>query len=453
MKLVIFDMDNTLVNTQHCQSYLRSHAGREAVVEHVENGVLKTHLFDEKLVEYYNELSNRPDVLVLVVSDSPKDYCLAVLGVHGFAVDEDLVFGSQGKPCVDMEGIHESLTELYGSDFSSKPTLVVGDSPKDIYFARHIRAPAVFACWGTQFNRDFVKRNAGPEAIAENLDELKEFMERFLNGELKHVERDYRSLFLTADEGAVELEEFPEDNVGFGREYVPDWNEFRGKPDSWTWFDVNRSIKKAKLLTPEELEANVPVTFYSDAKGVIPGKPFKSNAGHFLRDFTDWLQQKGMSGKKIALVPMPSSLPRECNLSNTMLTLCNWWAQWINDNGQLSFNVSVWDCLERFDPTPPSHATPGVRTIEPHLKTMGLFPDDQEELEEGVDFIILIDDVWTSGTQMNAAATILGHHDFVPEGAKLYAYTLVKTTHPSPFGEVDLDELLKKLDSAQKKND
>ena len=84
---------------------------------------------------------------------------------------------------------------------------------------------------------------------------------------------------------------------------------------------------------------------------------------------------------------------------------------------------------------------------------MGQFPDDQEELEEGVDFIILIDDVWTSGTQMNAAATILGHHDFVPEGAKLYAYTLVKTTHPSPFGEVDLDELLKKLDSAQKKND
>jgi hypothetical protein len=91
----------------------------------------------------------------------------------------------------------------------------------------------------------------------------------------------------------------------------------------------------------------------------------------------------------------------------------------------------------------------GVRTMDRHLKTIGLLPTTKKELTGDTTAIILIDDVWTSGAQMNSAATILKYHDFIPSSVDLLAYTLVKTTHPSSFDVVEFEKLLKLFDGAQ----
>jgi phosphoglycolate phosphatase-like HAD superfamily hydrolase len=334
MDIVVFDLDNTLVNTNCCQYYLRSQAGRDVVSEHVSSGLIKLNLYDENIVEYFNFLVECEFITVLVISDSPKDYCLSVLKFYGFKIDDDHIFGSQGKPCVKFYEILEGLRFKHGRDFSDDPVLIIGDSPKDIFFGYCIKAPSVFATWGTTFDVNYVRKNSLPEAVAENLNVLEEAVEAFFKGELKFKERDFSQHFLTVDELQVDKFEFPEEDAGFAREYVPDWSEFRNEYDRFVWFDVNRSIKKAKFLTPAELQQNTKLRFYTQDGGVSEGKGFKTNAGHYIKDFKGWLSGRGVKGK-IALIPMPSSLPRECNLSNVMDQLCSWWASWINQDPSL----------------------------------------------------------------------------------------------------------------------
>jgi phosphoglycolate phosphatase-like HAD superfamily hydrolase len=452
MNIVIFDLDNTLVETNACQPYLRTHAGREVIGEYVQSGTVRTALYDSSIVDYVNELSKAAHILVLVVSDSPKNYCLSVLRTHGFEVNENLVFGSQSKPCVNFDQILEYIGSVYNRDFSDSPVVVVGDSPKDIFFGFHIKAPSVFATWGSKFDFEYVVNNALPEAVAHDLDTVKSFVGDFLKGELSYSERDFSGHFVTLDSEEATPVEFSEGQVGFAREYVPDWDEFRNKYDRFTWFDVNWSIKKAKLLTPRQLRQNNALTFYSRSGDIVFGSRFKSNAGHYLKDFLSWLRGKSITGK-IALVPMPSSLPRECNLSFSMLILCEWWAGWINQDRTLPLRVTVCDVLERFEPTPPSHSMGGVRTMYPHFKTIGLFPQQLDTIDDDVKAVVLIDDVWTSGSQMNSVATIMTEHNLIPASAELLAFTLVKTTHPDALEGLDLNELLKGLDESQKNNE
>ncbi|TOJ42820.1 hypothetical protein CGI42_22715, partial [Vibrio parahaemolyticus] len=59
MKLLIFDLDFTLVNTTTCQDYLKTRAGREAIVEKLDSGEVVTELYFADTVEYVNSLVER----------------------------------------------------------------------------------------------------------------------------------------------------------------------------------------------------------------------------------------------------------------------------------------------------------------------------------------------------------------------------------------------------------
>ncbi|TON99715.1 hypothetical protein, partial [Vibrio parahaemolyticus] len=59
MKLLIFDLDFTLVNTTICQDYLKTRAGREAIVEKLDSGEVVTELYFADTVEYVNSLVER----------------------------------------------------------------------------------------------------------------------------------------------------------------------------------------------------------------------------------------------------------------------------------------------------------------------------------------------------------------------------------------------------------
>ncbi|WP_429189177.1 hypothetical protein [Aeromonas veronii] len=451
MDVVIFDLDFTLVNTRACQPYLVSQFGRESIKKAIENGIVKTSLYDNDIVDYFNELQTYDDVLVIVVSDSPKDYCLAVLKSHGFEIPDECVFGSVGKPCVDFSSITLSLfLDGYIDLGGNNHYIVVGDSAKDIYFAHQIKCPSVFARWGKEFNNKLISDWSQPTLEVYDLEDLKSVLEKFIHNGIAYKENNIKEGYVTVDEMEVANHTIPGENIGYSREYIPMLEQCKTEGHRFAWFEMNLTIKKAKYLTIEELDLNRGVPYFSRSEKILTSKGLKTIAGHYIHDFYTWMDSKGITGN-VAIIPVPSSLPFECNRSNPTRVVSEWWAAWANDK-QDDYNLKVCPLVERWKPTEASHKRGGVRTIAPHLESMGVYAaTDKNELSD-VSAVIIFDDVVTSGSQMNAVATIIKNLDFIDDTVDIYGYALAKTTHPNPFAGMNLSNLFKELDEAISKN-
>jgi len=427
MRAVIFDLDDTIFNTKECKPYLRTPIGREVICNKIEDGFIEVQEQYENIVSFINELIN-DDIHIFIFSDSPKNYCLTLINKFGINIHEDDVFGSQHKPCVEYYTFFDNYEEI----------AVVGDSAKDIYFAHMHGFTSILLGKLSEADKKFYRIWSKPNDICTDLKELDSALSRFLNGNLKFIEHDFSAKYEKVNHEEVELIEIPHDRIGYSYEYWSnpnEWNEIEDRKR--IWFDVQRSIKVAKELSDDQIDQKQAVSFYNQSGVVSDGKPFKTIMWVYYLKFVEWANSLGLTGD-VYLVPVPPSSPIECNESFTMNVLAKKWANYAYHSkkaNQINFKLINCYVVDRFWPTPSSHITGGRREIEPHLKTMAVF--NAVDKIKNASAIIIIDDIVTSGTQMNAVATILKDVGIFSSNTPIYGYALAKTTHAE---EQDGDE-------------
>lgn len=438
MKAILFDLDNTLFATQECNVYLRSRAGREVVCDLIRQDSLVVRPLDSRLPGYINMLDGADDVEVFIISDSPKDYCSTILNKFGITISDDNIFGALHKPCVEEE--IENIFSGYDK------VLVVGDTPKDIYFAHRLKAASVFLTCLTNYDIDYSVNNSMPSAVAQSYIELIDVIDVFLKDELGFEIPYFKPNFKTVDADSASIVDIAEDDIGFALKYIPELDDIDNEEDKFTWFKIHRSIKPAKILSYSELNLKRKVLFYNNNKKISEGIAFKDVAWFARLDFVKWLKDKNITGK-IYLVAAPSSVPRECNKSLPMDALVHWWVKWLPYISEGRFEVLNGNYVERFWPTTPAHMSKGRREIRPHFHTLGVFLD-ADPYDADTSAIIIIDDVVTSGTQMKAVASLLQGTGMVPQGVPILGYALAKTTRANAID--DFTKLLEAFSKAEK---
>lgn len=453
MRVLVFDLDFTLVDTSFCQDYLKTTAGREAILNKILRGEVKTNLYDSRIVGYINSLVEayclrNIDVLPIIVSDSPKSYCEAVLSQHGFKIDNDLIFGAAKKPCVDIDEISKKIILYTGEQPDS--FLVIGDSTKDVFFAHEIDSPSIWTSWGyNPTEHMFPFLTAKPTEKAKNFDELKILIDRYVNSEKEDFGYEKPNFKEDWEIESVDLNDYSEhevQEVGFVKHYVPEAFDTGDDEYISTFFEVHWMLKSAKSVPKKDLDRMIHQRFYTTKGEFTDARVLKRLAGVYKKYFTDWLSEKGITGN-ILLVPAPSSSPAECNKTHTVNLIAEWWSSWINGerNKYPHDFIIIYSglCIERFQPKLPSHAKHGERFIEDQLSTMGAFKNVRDWLDN-IDAVVFLDDVMTSGQTINAMATIFRELKVVPENVPLYGFVWYKTYHPTP--DVDFSALILKAD-------
>ena len=177
MKHIIFDLDETLVDTSELKTYYKTGEGRIHATRNINN--LPTKIYDEKLPEIMKELqeSNK----VSVVTNSPCDYAVAVLRKHGFP-SGTIVYGSAQKP---LSGNIEQIVKDSGIPYNQ--TIIVGDNTRDIVAAHGAKVPSIGVTWGSSSAEEL--RVAEPTRLAETTEELEELIEKFLEGNIGYEKR------------------------------------------------------------------------------------------------------------------------------------------------------------------------------------------------------------------------------------------------------------------------
>ncbi len=425
MKAIVFDLDNTLFKTDNCQPYLRSRAGREVISKLITDGTVTVTPIHERMVPFVNELVGNEKCDVYIFSDSPKDYCLSILKKYKLKIDDDNVYGSQHKPTVEDAQILEDYDGV----------VVVGDSPKDVYFAHLNFAASILIGRFDEKNIKFYNKWTKPTAIVTKMDELEKNIRAFLLNEFEFVEPSISDYYKTVDPDNVELVELGLDKIGHSFEYWPNPEDWTTDKQKDVWFDVKRSIKVSKDLTPKQIHNKEQVLFYNQDGKIGAGKAFRNIVYGYFLEFAKWLVKNDIKGR-IYLVATPSSVPFECNKSALMQILIEWWSKYaFYRRDELKCQIFDGSVVERFWPTKPAHMSNGRREVSPHLETLGVYQGAIKFHKP--DAVIIIDDVVTSGTQMKAVATLLAATKMYPENTPVYGYALVKTTRTgSPLNEL-----------------
>lgn len=436
MKAIIFDLDNTLYATSICQPYLRTDAGRRIIPQLIREGKIVVKAIDDNLITYINKIIKDNDFDVYISSDSPKEYCLSIIDTYGLNVSHENVFGNQHKPCAEEQDFY----------FHYEQVLVIGDSPKDIYFAHLNEMPSVLFGDLAEDKIRYYNYWTMPTRIATHFKGLKEIIEEFAAGGLKFSQPKIPDGFITLDPRNANIVDIESKNIGYSKEYWPSYDDCRDHPERiYVWYDVKRSIKVAKELTIEQLNNKIEVLFYNSNGKIAGATAFRRIAWFYFEKFKEWILNKKIEGN-VYLVPAPSSSPFECNNSFPMSALIDWWRVYAYHDVDLRISIIESDrstVVERFWPTRPAHLSNGKREVLPHLETLGVYK--KATPFEDADTVIIIDDVVTSGTQMKAIATLLIGTGIVNEDVPLYGYALVKTTRPGS----SLAELLRLLGEAE----
>ncbi|MFT4929119.1 MAG: phosphoglycolate phosphatase-like HAD superfamily hydrolase [Phenylobacterium sp.] len=438
MKLIIFNLD-TLVNTTACKPYLHRCTAISRLVEKIQQGQVPTWLFEQGIVVYFNMLQSEPDIQVMVVSGSPKAYCRAVLVKCGFKVKDDCIvgydhiYGDQGTSSLSFtENTLKPLQKIYGREIKEGHCLVVGNAPKDIYFGHHINSATVFTAWQTDFDPDLIMDKIKPTGMANNLAELKGHIVAFVTGFMTYAKPDFKQGIRTIDTARTSKHHLDQSCIGFAKDYVPSIN-LPGNTDGlahYTWMDINFGLKLAKGYRAERLDSGEAMPICFDDDMMHRGLPIKVLAKYYFAEFAKWVATKNIQGL-VTLVPMPSSVPKECNLNSVMSQVCCWWAQWAK-NTNLPCTLQVCDMLERWRPSPAAHIRYlqlNQRKFEPHLNSIGVAQNSA--IADTTQAVIIIDDVLTTGTQMNAVVTVLKELSLIPAKASVYGYVWARAVLPA----------------------
>lgn len=212
----------------------------------------------------------------------------------------------------------------------------------------------------------------------------------------------------------------PQSRLGHARDYIPSANlpaTINGLAH-YTWMDINLCVKLARTKTEQELieGQSAPINV---AEQQYKGLPLLSVAKCYFKAFDDWLKSQKLNGKVI-LLPVPNSSPLEHYSSFTMACIGRWWSQW-----SCCTELEVCELVERHKSIPQAHVhcrDVSKRSVWPHLSSIVIAANST--ISKTVTTVIILDDVYTTGSQMNAVATLV--HNRFPN-LSIYGYALAKT--------------------------
>lgn len=434
MRAIIFDLDDTIYDTVSFRPYLRTAYGREVIPGLISSGNLNIKEKFPGIIEYINNLIQTGSH-IYILSDSPKEYCASVITKSGLKINLDNVYGSQHKPCVE----HLDFFDYYDE------VLVVGDSPKDIYFA-HLNSfsSVMLANLSDEFVKYYQKWTK-PGEICRTLSELNNIVDDFYSGNFIYKKNDFCEMYKVLDSKSVNVINIDLEKIGYAHEYWPnpdDWGEVDSRKS--VWFDVKRSIKVAKELNADEIKTGSQIQFFNRNNQIGTGRSFKSIMWTYFDEFRKWIIKNEITGK-VYLVPAPPSVPMECNRSFPIAVLVEMWRKYaFYIKSEIKCEFVDFNAVERYWPTTPAHMTKGRREVEPHLDTLGVYKFVETVTDASA--VIIIDDVVTSGTQMSAVASLLIGAGIFADSVPIFGYALARTTRPG----FDQSELLRLFSEAEK---
>lgn len=396
MTHIIFDLDNTLVNTARLRPYMNTRAGREHVTANIRH--MPTEICHPALEELIYVCEKFGDTLS-VVTNSPQDYARAILGKHRILRNAD-IYANAHKPsstylelAVQMSGVPK------------EETVLVGDSAVDVLAAHAAELASIAVAWGYSSQEQL--ELAEPHELVTDPVLLLDALVRFENNEFEYEPRTNPGDFDFLPETEFETPD-PDIEHAFLGVYYP-WhdrqrfNEFSGR--------IIR-FKNSKDFSLQEINNLVYDQYFAGGR-LRRSHVYKNVLLDFVKKIRGLLEKMDIDGN-VLFVASPNSFPEFCYKTDVNQVFL----QNVLKNHP-DFEISRERVLSRVFPKLESH-TIGSNSPEVHYRTVGFSEADLEEYDAAV----LFDDVFTSGTQVTSLAKTLRYFGFAGE---FYAVTLGKT--------------------------
>lgn len=399
MKHLLIDLDDCLVETSQLRVYRKTPSGRKFVTENIDR--LPTRLVDRRLVDLVKKYHEQGKVTV--ITNSPKDYATAVLKKHNFPAVP--VIGSAKKPWF---GSLENLVGESGKDF-----VMIGDSPKDVLPAHLLNIISIGTTWYQELSADYLALSE-PTKTAKNVEDLLSILE-------------------DVESGKVELSQF---KLPKEFEYMPD-KEFNKFPPEIEWAAVGDYIpyseggdkfssnilnyKNIKEVWPQDINRAIIQFFSTKQQRIMGWEYYSSTLVYFAREVAKIIEEAELEGSTL-LVPAPNSNPRYCYRSfpNEMLAL---------EVSHILKNKELYNpekrVVYRTLPKPKASET-NNRNRDFNLLSLGAKP----EYSSNPDNVIILDDVRTSGSQIECVAKVLNYFGI---GKSYYAVVLGQTVNDKSY--------------------
>ena len=391
MSHIIFDLDQTLVDTSRLDAYRATRAGRNHIEINV--GQMDTRLYNSDAVRYVQRLHRRGNVSVL--TNSPVNFAFAVLQKHGFPRDLP-IYGSASKP--DVTALRKLMRE---QGVQSEDCLMVGDKALDILTAHEIRMASVGVEWGGYNTKEQLEL-ARPLCTASSFDELLEAIEIFDQGDFDYHERDltgYRRLEnVSGIEPIIQVVSLG-DYTPYGRD------QFSGHSSKILRF------KQAKDYTVEEINDDAANVFYN-GYSLKQDPTFKEVMLSFVPPLRKALSR--LDPAETLVIAAPNSLPEFCYRSDIPRAM-------VRTAFRGEKRLLTGRGIKRVRPKLEAHLH-GRTSEQEHLHTMGW---DRNLLNPAVENVVVFDDIWTSGTQIRTMVKMLRELEI---GKNYYALVLGETT-------------------------
>jgi predicted HAD superfamily phosphohydrolase YqeG/predicted amidophosphoribosyltransferase len=392
MTHLIFDLDETLIDTSCLKPYRGTAEGREHIVNKINK--VKTSLYSPALRNIVRSFHRRDRVAI--VTNSPLKFAKAVLKKHDFPNDLPIVANAK-KP--DSSKLRKFLRNQY---ILAHDSILIGDAAVDILAAHTLSIPSIGVTWGTRSTKKQLEK-AEATAIIDNGSDLEDVITDIEEGFLEYQEREdpERYLFMPNYQFNSETPDIELSSLGIYHAVNSGcFDTFSGKILTY---------KSAKECSINEIKDGATSKYYSYGR-VNRGDVFIDVIEDYIDRLGEHIDDLNLKGKT-CLVPVPNSSPEYCYKSDI--------------NHALTRTIAnMFDCCESVDkravyrvfPKSESH-TDGNRSLRLHYQTIGLRPDELMQ----ADNIVLFDDIQTTGNQLKSVGAILKH--FGVE-ANLYAVTL-----------------------------
>ena len=397
MTHIIFDLDDTLVNTSRLRPYMGTRAGREHVVQNIL--YLNTELCHPALEELVDVCDKFGDT-ISIVTNSPQDSARAVLNKHRI-LPNARVYGNAHKPSSTYLEI-----AVQDSGVPKEETIVIGDSAIDILAAHGAEIASIGAAWGYSSQEQL--ELAEPQEIVDDPALLLDAITRFEEGELEYEPRSNPEDF-----SFLPVSEFDTPNPDFSHAFLDIYQPWSGGSQVFTDFSSRvLRFKSAKGFSLEEIKNNACDQYFAGGS-LRRGHVYKNVLVNFIVQMRGLLEKMGLDGN-VLFVAAPNSFPEFCYKTDiNQLFLHNV----VKDHPVHA--ISRERVLSRVFPKQEAHIL-GARSGHGHYRTIGLRNNELASYDSAV----LFDDVFTSGTQISGLAKILRYFDF---SGDFYAVTLGKT--------------------------
>ena len=395
-KLLIFDLDGTLLDTKESMPFRKSNEGRNFLYNNIPLLIRLTKIFDTSLIELFNRYAR--EGRAGVCTNSPEYHARILLSNFGFE-NAPLIFAAN-KPS------HDGLIRLiYERGINPRNILSIGDKAIDILASHGSEIASVAVTWGDDSEDQLIMSE--PQRIVRKPEDLEGVIRDFDLESFGYMEREYPDnfIFLPSSYGSIDFDENSIYSVG---EYKP---YHGGEFDQFSAYILD--FKRVKQHTPEEINNGYKDVYF--AGGILreSERPLLHIINGFKKAVADKVNSLGIKGRTL-IIGAPNSFPRFCYKSDTNHIFVRMVSSELGDG----FHSLDQRFVSRVYPLQESHS--GYRNMpSDHFRTMGF-----QEFNFDYDAIIVFDDVTTTSSQLRSIYTLLRYSGF---DGRIYSVTLGKT--------------------------